>query len=186
MKMYEEFEEFEHIWADDTPQGAAGGATDVTSYPASATPKPPAPELPLEDILDDPDYDQISDREEVVEDEACWRGDPIAIRRRAMADDFSEGKLETVVDSPQKELAGTQNQYVSYQVTTKVTTPIHNHIPLQYLHRIVRLPVLPKVRVLRPSPLHRLRLPLQTALERVPTMRGPAAARQAQDGVCAG
>ncbi|KAF2831155.1 Phox-like protein [Ophiobolus disseminans] len=36
-----------------------------------------------------------------------------------MADDFSEGKLETVVDSPQKELSGTQNQYVSYQVTTK-------------------------------------------------------------------
>jgi hypothetical protein len=37
-----------------------------------------------------------------------------------MAEDFSEGKLETLVDSPQKENAGTQTQYVSYQITTKV------------------------------------------------------------------
>jgi sorting nexin-4 len=37
-----------------------------------------------------------------------------------MAEDFSEGKLETIVDSPQKENAGTQTQYVSYQITTKV------------------------------------------------------------------
>jgi hypothetical protein len=37
-----------------------------------------------------------------------------------MAADFSEGRLETVVGSPQKELAGTQNAYVSYLVTTKV------------------------------------------------------------------
>ncbi|KAL6711801.1 intercellular trafficking and secretion [Coniothyrium glycines] len=36
-----------------------------------------------------------------------------------MADDFSEGRLETLVNSPQKELSGTQNQYVSYLVTTK-------------------------------------------------------------------
>lgn len=37
-----------------------------------------------------------------------------------MAEDFSEGRLETSVGSPQKELAGTQNAYVSYLVTTKV------------------------------------------------------------------
>jgi sorting nexin-4 len=37
-----------------------------------------------------------------------------------MAADFSEGRLETIVGSPQKELAGTQNAYVSYLVTTKV------------------------------------------------------------------
>ncbi|KAF1360410.1 Phox-like protein [Lizonia empirigonia] len=36
-----------------------------------------------------------------------------------MAEDFSEGRLETSVGSPQKELAGTQNAYVSYLVTTK-------------------------------------------------------------------
>ena len=38
-----------------------------------------------------------------------------------MAADFSEGRLETFVGSPQKELAGTQNAYFSYLVTTKVS-----------------------------------------------------------------
>lgn len=37
-----------------------------------------------------------------------------------MAADFSEGRLETVVDNPQKELPGTKDAYVSYQVTTIV------------------------------------------------------------------
>ncbi|KAF2750823.1 hypothetical protein M011DRAFT_437363 [Sporormia fimetaria CBS 119925] len=36
-----------------------------------------------------------------------------------MADEFTEGRLETTVSSPQKELAGTPNAYVSYMVTTK-------------------------------------------------------------------
>jgi hypothetical protein len=38
----------------------------------------------------------------------------------AMADDFSEGRLETFVGTPQKELPGTKDAYVSYLVTTKV------------------------------------------------------------------
>src|SRR5690242_7961093 len=38
---------------------------------------------------------------------------PSALDARAMAEDFSEGRLETFVGSPQKELAGTQNAYVS-------------------------------------------------------------------------
>jgi hypothetical protein len=96
---------------------------DVTgTTPASTPPHSPTPPELLEVTLDDPEYDQISDQEEVVEEEACWRREPLAVRRRAMAADFSEGHLETLVDSPQKELAGTQNQYVSYQVTTKVGT----------------------------------------------------------------
>ncbi|KAF2281254.1 uncharacterized protein EI97DRAFT_366855 [Westerdykella ornata] len=37
----------------------------------------------------------------------------------SMAADFSEGRLETTVGSPQKELAGTKDAYVSYLVTTK-------------------------------------------------------------------
>lgn len=107
-----------------------------------------------------------------------------------MAEDFSEGRLETFVGSPQKELAGTQNAYVSYLVTTKVyfcyapvTIVPRDHCVLTL--NLVRLPVLPKARVLCPSPLHRLRLPLETAHERIPTMCCPTAARQAQNGVCA-
>ncbi|CAO2656929.1 Nn.00g057320.m01.CDS01 [Neocucurbitaria sp. VM-36] len=95
--------------------------SDVTHPPSTAPPTPPTPSSKpaFEDILEDPEFDQISDREEIEEDYRCFRGDPLAIRRRAMAADFSEGRLETFVGSPQKELAGTQNQYVSYQVTTK-------------------------------------------------------------------
>lgn len=114
---------YEHIRVPPPRQGLArtSSPSDVTSSTqASTPPEPTAPVLPLEDIFDDSDFDHISDRAEVIQGEACWRGDPLAIRRRAMADDFSEGKLETVVDSPQKENAGTQTQYVSYQITTKV------------------------------------------------------------------
>ena len=96
---------------------------DVTlSSRCSTPPTPTISVLQLDDVLDDPEFDQISDREEIIKEEACWRGDPLALRRRAMAEDFSEGRLETVVDSPQKENAGTQTQYVSYQITTKVGT----------------------------------------------------------------
>lgn len=102
---------------------------DVThSSRCSTPPTPAASELLLDDVLDDPEFDQISDCEEIIEGEACWRGDPLAIRRRAMADDFSEGRLETVVDSPQKENAGTQTQYVSYQITTKVGIRARNSL----------------------------------------------------------
>ncbi|KAF1840537.1 uncharacterized protein K460DRAFT_381313 [Cucurbitaria berberidis CBS 394.84] len=93
------------------------GDLDVT--PLSTTSATSSPEPPFEDLLEDSEFDRISDREELEEDYLCFNGDPLAIRRRAMAADFSEGRLETFVGSPQKELAGTQNQYVSYQVTTK-------------------------------------------------------------------
>ncbi|KAJ4372386.1 intercellular trafficking and secretion [Neocucurbitaria cava] len=90
------------------------------------TPTPPAVTPPTsnrgpasEDVLEDPEFDQISDWDELEEDYLFDKGDPLVVRRRAMAADFSEGRLETFVGSPQKELAGTQNQYVSYQVTTK-------------------------------------------------------------------
>jgi sorting nexin-4 len=106
-----------------TPLARTSSLSDVTSSPQASTPDTPTTsKLLLEDTRDDRDYDRIYDCEEVIESEACWQGDPLSIRRRAMAEDFSEGKLETLVDSPQKENAGTQTQYVSYQVTTKVGT----------------------------------------------------------------
>lgn len=113
---------YDHVRVPPAREGLARNShSDVTSSTQGTTPPTQTTsELLLEDVLDDPEYDQISDRAEVEEEEACWRRDPLALRRRAMAEDFSEGKLETVVDSPQKENAGTQTQYVSYQVTTKV------------------------------------------------------------------
>ena len=93
--------------------------SDVTP-PPSATTTPSLQPL-FTELLSDQDFDHISDSEELVEDYLYSTGDPLAVRRRAMAADFSEGRLETFVGSPMKELAGTQNQYVSYQVTTKVS-----------------------------------------------------------------
>lgn len=93
---------------------------DVTPTPPAVTPPTSNREPAFEDVLEDPEFDQISDWDELEEDYLFDKGDPLVVRRRAMAADFSEGRLETFVGSPQKELAGTQNQYVSYQVTTKV------------------------------------------------------------------
>jgi sorting nexin-4 len=121
-----------HARVPPTCQGLASmsNPSDVTSltFDAPTPSTSPTSELVFEDILDDPEYDQISDRAEVVEEEAFWRDDPSAVRRRAMAEDFSEGKLETVVDSPQRENAGTQTQYVSYQITTKVGVHVYSYI----------------------------------------------------------
>jgi hypothetical protein len=121
-----------HDRVPPTSQGLASSYVTSSSTSNASTPyASTTSELTFEDILDDPEYDQISDRADIVEEEALWRGDPATVRRRAMAEDFSEGKLETVVDSPQKENAGTQTQYVSYQITTKVGVHRCRHIQLQ-------------------------------------------------------
>lgn len=44
-----------------------------------------------------------------------------------MADDFSEGRLETFVGKPQKELPGTKDAYVSYLISTEVGLYSYNH-----------------------------------------------------------
>ncbi|KAF2850781.1 hypothetical protein T440DRAFT_85063 [Plenodomus tracheiphilus IPT5] len=101
-----------------SPSSQDPGNLDVTS-PGSPSTTPTNERQLFEELLEDPEYDQISDREELEEDHLYFIRDPTTVRRRAMAADFSEGRLETFVGSPQKELSGTQNQYVSYQVTTK-------------------------------------------------------------------
>jgi hypothetical protein len=97
-----------------------------------------------------------------------------------MAAEFTEGRLETTVGNPQKELAGTKDAYVSYQITTKVRSPAALLLPCRSATNIqcaVRLPVLPTPRVLSTTPFYRLRLPMETVDERIPTMRDPTTAR---------
>ena len=111
---------------------------DVTP-PTPPTPPTSSTEPPLNDISNDADYDLISNQKDLGEDYLVYIRNPLALRRRAipMAEDFSEGRLETFVGSPQKEHAGTQNQYVSYQVTTKVgarTLPRSHTAQHEYLH----------------------------------------------------
>ena len=126
--LYRSAEDFEAMYERIRPrapalEGAnAGCPTDVTSPNSPTQPKPASPHHPFDDLLDEPEYDQISDIEELEKDHLIYIRDPEAVRRRAMAADFSEGRLETSVGHPQKENAGTPTQYVSYQVTTRVGT----------------------------------------------------------------
>lgn len=165
----------DHVTTPDEPSPASTPATAPTNAD------------PLSEL--DTDYDFLQDTDETVIPIVVPR-DPYHIPRANMAADFSEGRLETIVDKPQKELPGTKDAYVSYQVTTKVSILFFS-FKNQWLaletnvQCVVRLPVLPTSRVLRAPPLYRLRLPLETTIKRVPTMLYPAAARQAQDGVCA-
>ncbi|KAA8616879.1 Phoxy PX domain protein [Pyrenophora tritici-repentis] len=94
---------------------------DVTDTPPSSPTLQPtaSPQYLFGDIHEDSEYDQLSDVCELEESRLLFIRHPGAVRRRAMAADFSEGRLETFVGNPLKELAGTQNQYVSYQVITK-------------------------------------------------------------------
>ena len=101
----------------------------VSSGPYSATSLPPAPTSTTSLTLDPTTFDEIwsdsasklsDDWSDVEEDSRSAKTAWPAPNAPAMAEDFSEGRLETLVGSPQKELAGTQNAYVSYLVTTKV------------------------------------------------------------------
>ena len=82
--------------------------------PASTPPTSPRSRSPSSDF-DEDTYDRIEDLYAIRDNS------PLDIRR-AMADDFREGRLETFVGQPQKELPGTKDAYVSYLVTTKVGT----------------------------------------------------------------
>jgi hypothetical protein len=51
---------------------------------------------------------------------------PLDTLNGTMTAEFSEGRLDTSVGKPQKELPGTKDAYVSYLVTTKVgLAPLH-------------------------------------------------------------
>lgn len=125
----------------------ASGSPSSSHSPADVTPPtPPSPPEPSQDfpfnpsISNEADYDYIHSHIDLGDGYLCHIRNPLALRRRAnsMAEDFSEGRLETLVGSPQKELSGTQNQYVSYLITTKVG-PQHDSKGLQASARLACL-----------------------------------------------
>jgi hypothetical protein len=98
--------------------------------------------------------------------------------------------LECTVTEPHKESDGTKDAFVSYLITTNVSysppPTITKTAAAQLtmsLHHPVYLPFLPETSIYRSSALHRLPLPLQDALQRLPGMRGAASPGQAADGV---
>jgi len=68
----------------------------------------------------DSEYDALDDLNEFKHLGPLLTFTPAHAPPLSMAADFSEGRLETIVGTPQKELPGTKDAYVSYLVTTKV------------------------------------------------------------------
>ena len=97
---------------------------------------------------------------------------------------IGSGYLECEVGSPLKENDGSKDAYVSYQVTTHVCPQLALCMPrASRLTSLDRLQILPKIHPYCPPTLHRLRLPLQEPLARLPRMRCTTTARQAANGI---
>ena len=103
---------------------------------------------------------------------------------------IGEGRLDCTVDTPIKEHDGTKDAYVSYLVTTRVRVRARSLQTSSSTRGIIvdimtdRFCVVLKIYCQGPPTLHRLRLPIQIPLSRVPAMRSPTSPRQAQNGVC--
>ena len=99
-------------------------STSATPTPQSSpTLAAPPPNTSPIHAANDADFDLVDDFDDFSLDFNFIDADPRAVLvPRSMAADFSEGRLETFVGKPQKELPGTKDAYVSYLVTTKVGT----------------------------------------------------------------
>jgi len=135
------------LWRPASPAPASSDPDITASTPpySSWTQEPANFEI----IWADSASEHSDDWSDVAQDPHAIQDTPSALNARAMAEDFSEGRLETFVGSPQKELAGTQNAYVSYLVTTKVQLNMRSIVaPLMVASMLtpslVRLPVLPE------------------------------------------
>lgn len=104
---------------------AASESSASTSAPPQLSPTStsPASQQHAGTVIgpDEHGFDTLDDLEAIQRERRFIDLDPRAVLLlRAMAADFSEGRLETFVGKPQKELPGTKDAYVSYCVTTKV------------------------------------------------------------------
>lgn len=97
-------------------------------------------------------------------------------------DDLGHGagaeKLECTVGQAIKENDGTKDAFVSYLITTNVSLLSVNYAIRPRADRsTVNLPLLPARNNYNPPPLHRLRLPLETALKGLPCRCGSPTTR---------
>lgn len=70
------------------------------------------------DSDDEDDFDFVEDIEHFPQ---VYTNPNLFSTRSRMATEFAEGRLETTVNKPQKELPGTKDAFVSYLVTTQVS-----------------------------------------------------------------
>ncbi len=115
---------YESILVRRPAANVSSSSPAIQTSPAAAS-APPTSSLTIDAASSaDSCTDTISEHSDgwsdIAADTPAEPGTPLALPSGTMAEEFSEGRLETFVGSPQKELAGTQNAYVSYLVTTKV------------------------------------------------------------------
>jgi hypothetical protein len=123
-------------WDDASSDARLSPATSHTELELGSVTSANIDTDSLYDIRDEFETEQPGEPDDFDDAECDHRGDVSWLRpdtrsrrrrsrppQAAMAADFSEGRLETLVDTPQKELAGTKDAYVSYLVTTKVGMP---------------------------------------------------------------
>ncbi|KAF2270688.1 hypothetical protein CC78DRAFT_139059 [Lojkania enalia] len=105
------------LWddAERHPSSDSSDCSDVTQGSPDSTP----PTTLAPDILDDLEYDTLEDFASPTAQSAFLASGLLRDLFVGMAADFTEGRLETTVSHPQKELSGTKDAYVSYLVTTK-------------------------------------------------------------------
>lgn len=111
------------VWRPAARDGLSPAVQTSPGLAPASTPPTPSSILDaanFEDIWADGASEHSDDWSDIAHSLHDKQEAPAALDARAMAEDFSEGRLETFVGNPQKELAGTQNAYVSYLVSTKV------------------------------------------------------------------
>lgn len=109
------------------PCRESSGSTSEARSPTSTTPPPPVKtttpgnyfryDLPYAPQTTSYPQGWANTREEYP----GFASKPLPPLPSAAMEDFSEGRLETTVDTPVKELPGTKDSYVSYLVSTKVS-----------------------------------------------------------------
>lgn len=95
-------------------------------------------------------------------------------------ENFGDGRLECTVNQPQTENIGSQNVYTSFLVTTKVAYSSIMELLTRTYTMADRFQDLPSARNKSEEAFHRLRLPIQHPISRIPSCRRPSAAGQTQ------
>lgn len=114
---------------------SSGSTSEARPIPTSTTSPPAEPTLIPKDSRYDwncaphihlPPEDYTDAREFRPKPPPKPSSKPLPDLPVAAMEDFSEGRLETTVDTPVKELPGTKDAYVSYLVSTKVSPQCSN------------------------------------------------------------
>jgi len=83
-----------------------------------------------------------------------------------------EGIIECTVTSPLKENDGSKDAFISYLITTNVSFDLLFTVAI-LINCIDNIPFFSETHNFCPQTIHRLRIPLENTVTRIPSMRGP-------------